>query len=857
MFEQRFRQHEKRNRIFYILSFLLPALIVYTVMILQEIFPFGDKTVLVWDLEIQYWKLYSWFHDLLHGETGLFYSFSQALGGNMYAPAAYHVLCCPFNWLVYFFDTAHIAAFFSIITILKIATCGLAFYIYGTKRFQIGHNCFLLLFSTAYALMEYNVSLCSNIHFIDAIYILPIVALGVYYLVNHGKKMLFYLAALYAIAVNWYTGYMVCLFSVFYCIFELFLHFQMKYKWKDCLKGFLRYCAVIALSTCTSAVILFPSILASMSGKGKLELQYLKPHFHCDPLYILRSLFITSEGNVTYEQPAIYVSALVLVFVLMMYIDKRFDKRKKLACFLMSLFIFVSFSFVPLEVMWTILKKTYSFHFRYAFVFSFLLVMSACFYLEELEYKRYSLSWKLCMGAAGCIGLYFWIQNMVEPFRGHKNTIYYCVVLLLCFGAALYHTKYGNQRVNSRIILIYIGILVLYEQVYNVNHTFSKYCISNEAFIAYVSNTDRAISKIKSDNMDDAFRLEKTFSEMTQRRAPSVPTASEGLAFAYNGISYYHSIYDAKVNDFLAYTGYCKLNAMATNYVDTNLLMDSLLGIKYVMTEHDCPSVYEKTDSEDLPEGVNVYKNEQALSFGTVVDKNVSDFEWSNDNSSFSNQQRIIRLITGQNEAGQVLEKQEYDEQFRDGKRIWNITVIADGPLYCYWKVGHKETSVYVNNTFKQRYFSRFYKNVIYLGEYKKGEHVTVSIDDTEDCSKKHGFEAYTVNLSLFYDILDELGQNSLRQVVVDGSTLTGKISVEKAGVLWLSVPYDTGWNIWLNGKKVEYKQILNCFIGIDVNAGDYDLTMKYTPPYFRSSLMVTLISVTILIVWNKKTIKK
>ena len=52
-------------------------------------------------------------------------------------------------------------------------------------------------------------------------------------------------------------------------------------------------------------------------------------------------------------------------------------------------------------------------------------------------------------------------------------------------------------------------------------------------------------------------------------------------------------------------------------------------------------------------------------------------------------------------------------------------------------------------------------------------------------------------------------------------------------------------------------KQILNCFIGIDVDAGDYDLTMKYTSPYFRSSLMVTLISVTILIVWNKKTIKK
>lgn len=95
------------------------------------------------------------------------------------------------------------------------------------------------------------------------------------------------------------------------------------------MRGFVNYCITMLLSVGTSAVILIPGLLASTKGKGKFELQYLIPQFHCDPLYILRSLFITSERNVDYDHPAIYLSSLVLVFVLMMYFDKRLDKRKK------------------------------------------------------------------------------------------------------------------------------------------------------------------------------------------------------------------------------------------------------------------------------------------------------------------------------------------------------------------------------------------------------------------------------------------------------------------------------------------------------------------------------------------------
>lgn len=842
----------------YIAAFLIPAVILCIVMFIQDIFPFGDRTVFLWDLEIQYWKYYAWLHDMLHGEVSMFYSFSKPLGGNMYATAASHVLFCPFNWLVYFFDTSQIAEFFSVITILKLAACGLTFYIFGSKRFQIENKGLLLLFSTAYALMEYNVSLCSNIHFIDAIYTLPLVALGIYYLVNEGKKRLLFLSVFYAIMVNWYIGYMLCLFSVFYCLFELFLRVHFKKNVKQYLRIFFCYCITMLLSAGASAVALVPGVLASTEGKGHFELNYLKPQFHCDPLYILRSFFITSEGNVDYNHPAIWVSSLVLLFVFMMYLDRRFDKRKKMACFFLSLFLFVSFSFVPLEIIWTILKKTYSFHFRYSFLFSFILVVSACFYLEELEQKRYMLSRKVCLGAAGGAGLYFLIQNLVEPFRGDR-IIYYYVGLFFAF-AVLLCLLLGERfkHIVKTIIVLCISFLVLCEQVYNVKYTFSKYRLSNEGFKQYVSNTDKAITEIKNSHKGEPFRMEKTFSEMTARRSPIVPADSEGFAFSYNGISHYHSIYNSTVSDFLSYTGYCRMDAMATNYVDTNPLMDALLGIRYILTD-DAPSMYKKSYQENLPEGISLYENEKALSFGTLINSSASNFQWSDDNNSFANQQKLMQQITGDQETEKILARQNYSERQENGKRIWDITVVSDGPVYCYWKAGHGDTSVYVNGVFKQAYFSRFYKNVIYLGDYRVGDHITVSIDDAETCTTTHGFEAYAVDVAVFNALMDELNENSLKEIVIKDNTIKGKIEAEEDGILWLSIPYDKGWSIRLNGKQVAYKQILNCFIGIDINAGEYELTMQYTPPYLRGSLLISLISFAVFVLWtwNKpKTIR-
>jgi uncharacterized membrane protein YfhO len=836
--------NKKTKVLFLILSYVIPILILLVVMYLRKIYPFGDHTVLLWDLEIQYIKPYNWLRDVLHGEASIFYSFSKSLGGNMYALASVYFLS-PYNLLVYFFDAAHMAEFFSLISVLKIATCGLTAYIYLEKRFTIRNRSYTLLLSTAYALMEYNVSLVSNIHFIDAIYILPLLMLGVYYLIEKENKVLLFVSVACVIISNWYIGYMVCFFAVIYFCFELLWKYQTKEQIKECFNRIKVYVLTMGLGVMASAFVLLPGLLASMDGKGAISFEYLKPSFHVAPLYILRSLFITSEGNLNYNQPAIYVSALVLVLALMLYLDKRIEKRKKYLLFASSAFVFISFSFVPLEIIWTILKKTYSFHFRYAFVFSFLLIITAAFYLHELNRINESITLKGSMIASSILASYFILQNLIENFRSNKIVICFSG-LMLVFGLLIYLYQRANQSVGRIMILIFICGCFFIEQTYNIGYTFSRYKISNQEYIQYNQNTGTVFNQIEAKE-DTFYRMEQTFSELTKRRYPNVPSASEGFVFSYNGVTHYSSIYDSTVNDFLTYMGYSKLDAMATNYVDTNLVADSLIGLKYILTDK-APSIMKGEDSEKLSDHNKVFINESALGMGTVVDQKAANFKW--DKNVFDNHVKFINELTGKNSAEQLYKKLTVLPIKKTKTADWKLKITASGPAYAYFTNDHSEAELYVNGEFKQIYFSRFYKNVFYLGEYEPGDTVTILLKDVEEESRDYGLVAVSVDTNVFQDIFQGLDKEHFEVTKVIGNKVSGKINCEEDSLLWLSIPYDEGWNVFVDGKRYTYKEILNGFIGLDLRKGNHTVELKFYPKYLNIALIVSVLGIAIFILW-------
>ena len=70
-----------------------------------HIYPFGEKTLVVWDANPQYVDFLVYLKKMLSGEVSLSYTFSKTLGGDLAGFTGYYLLS-PFNLLVLFLKKA-------------------------------------------------------------------------------------------------------------------------------------------------------------------------------------------------------------------------------------------------------------------------------------------------------------------------------------------------------------------------------------------------------------------------------------------------------------------------------------------------------------------------------------------------------------------------------------------------------------------------------------------------------------------------------------------------------------------------------------------------------------------------------
>lgn len=226
----------------YVISFLLPVLLVSVVMFRQGILPFGDVTLLNADLDIQYIDFYGYLQNVLQGKDSLFYSFYKSLGGNVMSLFAYY-LANPINLLVVFFSREQLPLFISLMTILKYGLIGVTSSIYFLKRFK-GLGAYTIIFSLLYAMSEYVLLNMRNVMWMDAVIVLPLVFLGVYQLVNQHRTLLLYGSLFLAVVINWYSGYMVCLMAFCYFLFEYFSWANHRFKLRTFLPKISRFIIV-------------------------------------------------------------------------------------------------------------------------------------------------------------------------------------------------------------------------------------------------------------------------------------------------------------------------------------------------------------------------------------------------------------------------------------------------------------------------------------------------------------------------------------------------------------------------------------------------------------------------------------
>ncbi len=126
---------------------------------------------------------------------------------------------------------------------------------------------------------------------------------------------------------------------------------------------------------------------------------------------------------------------------------------------------------------------------------------------------------------------------------------------------------------------------------------------------------------------------------------------------------------------------------------------------------------------------------------------------------------------------------------------------------------------------------------------------------------------SHDINLSnikigvIDYDVLKN--RNSVDEFVatsVRGDILQGEINVTEDSYFTLTIPYDEGFTITVDGEEVEYEIVNNSFIGFQISSGFHKINIEYKTPLKIESLILSIVSIFCLtgfVVVDKKYLSK
>ena len=97
------RLYRRHPRLLYLLCFLIPAALMFFVHAAFGVYPFGENSILVLDMNAQYVMFYEALRRALWGDASLLYSFSRNLGGEFPGIYAYY-LASPLSLIVALFS---------------------------------------------------------------------------------------------------------------------------------------------------------------------------------------------------------------------------------------------------------------------------------------------------------------------------------------------------------------------------------------------------------------------------------------------------------------------------------------------------------------------------------------------------------------------------------------------------------------------------------------------------------------------------------------------------------------------------------------------------------------------------------
>ena len=141
---------------------------------------------------------------------------------------------------------------------------------------------------------------------------------------------------------------------------------------------------------------------------------------------------------------------------------------------------------------------------------------------------------------------------------------------------------------------------------------------------------------------------------------------------------------------------------------------------------------------------------------------------------------------------------------------------------------------------------------ILDLGLLEKNQEVNIKTYIKEDTSGGSGYLwAYRFNDAAFkkaYKVINDAGM--MKVTSKTDTRIKGIISSKKNEILYTSIPFDAGWECFVDGVNVKPEKLNDSLLCLELNEGQHEIEFKYFPDGLKTGLVITSVSVLAIIIF-------
>ena len=279
---------------------------------------------------------------------------------------------------------------------------------------------------------------------------------------------------------------------------------------------------------------------------------------------------------------------------------------------------------------------------------------------------------------------------------------------------------------------------------------------------------------------------------------------------------------------------------------NNNILFNTYMGVKYMITED---SVYENKDAftigysssklmsqKEFDKLSYPYTIEALLNYVIVKDDKKSDYKTT-----------IETIDFGLNKEYNFSVDKETTYKIKNPYDLSNKLLLVEFKMNRSEKCNVADTYIQINDV----------KNVLTCKSWKyhnQNYSFAYVLKPALEYDIKVGKGSYQIRDLNIYTLdsnLSKLKDNHSEFIIksIKGDVIKGSINALESGYFTLSIPYDKGYNIFVDAEKISYEKVNKSFIGFPINKGMHNIKIIYHAPLANVGKIISTLGICLFLV--------